>query len=237
MDYPGLIRNELKENSNIEKSEIYRRFFKTGKGEYGEGDVFLGLSVPQTRNIAKKYKDISLPDIRILLGSKIHEERLAALEILSMKYESKNTSEKQKEEIFNFYLSHTKWINNWDLVDLSAEYIIGDFLYDKDKSILYRLAKSENLWERRIAIISTFHFIKRGKFEETLKIAELLMKDQHDLIQKAVGWMLREIGKKNKKVEEQFLKEHYKNMPRTMLRYAIEKFPEKERKMYLTGKV
>lgn len=229
------LRSELKQNSDIEKAEIYRKFFKTGKGEYGEGDIFLGLSVPQTRGIAKKYKDISILEISKLLDSKIHEERLAALEILNMKYESKNISEKQKEEIFNFYLAHTKWINNWDLVDLSAEYIVGDFLFEKDKSILYKLAKSSNLWERRISIISTFNFIKGGKFDDTLAIAEILMKDNHDLIQKAVGWMLRELGKRDKKVEEQFLKKNYKIMPRTTLRYAIEKFPEKERKMYLLG--
>ncbi len=234
-----LIRNDIKKNSNPQKAKILQRFFKTGKGEYGEGDVFLGITVPESRKIAKKYVSISLDEITLLLQSKIHEERLISLLILVEKFNKAD----DKKQIFDFYLENTKYINNWDLVDLSADKIIGNFLFyfGKDypiyKILLTNLAKSTNLWERRIAIISTFHFIKNNQFEETLKIAELLLKDKHDLIHKAVGWMLREIGKKDQNIIESFLKENYKSMPRTMLRYAIEKLPEDKRKAYLKGEI
>ena len=226
---------DLENSKNPEKAKIFQRFFKTGKGDYGEGDIFLGLNVPLQRSIAKKYLDLSLPKIQELLKSRIHEHRLVALIILINKY--KKSSEREKENIFGFYLKNTKNINNWDLVDISCPNIIGDFLSEKDKKTLYGLVGSENLWEKRIAIISCFAFIKKNEFGDALTISELLMKDKHDLIHKAVGWMLREIGKRDKKVLEDFLKFHYKNMPRTMLRYAIEKFPEEKRKKYLNGKI
>ena len=216
---------------NPQKAKILSRFFKTGKGEYGEGDIFLGITVPQTRAIAKKYTHLNLKDLEKLLSSKIHEYRLIALLILIENY--KKASIENKNLIFNFYIKNTKFINNWDLVDLSAPHIVGNFLLDKDKSILYNLAKSSNLWEKRIAIISTYAFIRLYKFKHTLKISEILMNDNHDLIHKAVGWMLREVGKRNKEVEEKFLNQHYMKMPRTMLRYAIEKFENNKRKKYL----
>lgn len=204
-------------------------FFKTGKGGYAEGDIFLGVVVPETRKLVKKYKNIALKDAVKLLRSKIHEERLAALLILVDKFQT----DQGKEEIYNLYLKNTKHINNWDLVDLSAGQIVGDYLFVKPKTILFKLARSKNFWERRIAIMATFNFIKKNQFKETLKIAEMLLIDTHDLIHKAVGWMLREVGKRNLKVEDDFLKKHYQKMPRTMLRYAIEKFPEKKRGRYL----
>lgn len=226
---------ELEGLKNPEQAKNLQRFFKTGKGQYGEGDIFLGIKLPVQREIAKKYKDLNLTKIGELLKSKIHEHRLVALMILIQKY--KKSSEKGKEEIFHFYLNNTKFINNWDLVDLSSHSIVGNFLLNKDKKILYTLANSENLWERRIAVISTFSFIKNNDFADSLALAEILLKDKHDLIFKAVGWMLREIGKKDEKVLEDFLKFHYKKMPRTMLRYAIEKLGEGKRKKYLKGKI
>jgi len=226
---------------NKEKAKVSAGFFKTGKGEYGEGDIFLGITVPESRKIAKRYSTIPLSEILLLLQNKIHECRLVALLILVEKFKTSNLL--QQKEIVNFYLENTKHINNWDLVDLSADKIIGAYLFDrenskenKEKTFLLDLAKSNHLWERRISIISTFYFIKKNKFNETLRIAEILLHDKHDLIHKAVGWMLREIGKRNKTIEEEFLKKHYKTMPRTMLRYALERFPEEERKEYLKKK-
>lgn len=234
MNTLNLLKSDLKKASNSEKAHLLQRFFKTGKGEYAEGDVFLGVVVPETRKIAIKHRDISLKDVESLLKSKIHEERLCALLLLVHNYQRQP---EKRNEIFDFYLKNTKYINNWDLVDLSAHKIVGAYLTDKDKSVLYKLVRSDNLWERRIAIISTFNFIRDNKFSDSIKIAEILLKDKHDLIHKAVGWMLREVGKKDISVLESFLKKHYKFMPRTMLRYAIEKFPEKQRKAYLNGKV
>ncbi|MEK6948765.1 MAG: DNA alkylation repair protein [Nanoarchaeota archaeon] len=225
------LRKELDGLKNPEKAKILARFFKTGKGEYGEGDVFLGLMVPESRKVAIKYKELQFGDIKDLLNSKIHEERLISLLILVHNY--KNGNNAQKEKIFDFYLKNAKKVNNWDLVDLTADKIIGAHLIGKDTSILFKLAKSDNLWERRIAIISTFYFIRNNMFDDTFKISEILMNEKHDLIQKAVGWMLREVGKKNQEEEEKFLLKHYKKMPRTMLRYAIEKFDEDKRKIYL----
>ena len=227
------LKKELEENSDAEQTELCQRFFKTGKGEYGEGDVFLGLTSQQTKDVAKKYYNLSLPKLKELLKSKIHEHRTCALRILVHKYAK--ADEREKENIFNFYLQNTKNINNWDLVDLSAGNIFGDFLIKRDKNVLYKLVRSENLWERRIAIVSTFAFIKKGEFGNTLAISELLLKDKHDLIHKAVGWMLREVGKRDEEVLESFLKQHYKEMPRIMLRYAIERFEEEKRKKYLKG--
>ncbi len=231
------LKAELKSLQNKKQAEILQRFFKTGKGEYGEGDIFFGIKVPVQRSVAKKY-DLKLNEIQELLNSKIHEERLVSLLVLINKY-NKTKDMKTKKEIFYFYLNNTTKINNWDLVDLSSPNIVGDFLlknYSK-KEILYKLAKSKNLWEKRISIVSTYAFIRENKFEDTLAISQNLLGDSHDLIHKAVGWMLREIGKRDEKVLENFLKKHYKNMPRTMLRYSIEKFPEEKRKRYLHGKI
>ncbi|MCK4552766.1 DNA alkylation repair protein [Candidatus Pacearchaeota archaeon] len=221
---------ELQNASNPEQAEILQKFFKTG-----EGDVFLGIKIPVQRKIAKKYSGLNLYKLQELLNSKIHDYRSVALFILADKY--KKSNEENKGNVFNFYLKNTQNINNWDLVDLSAPKIVGDFLFEKRKNILYELAQSENLWEKRIAIISTFTFIKKEKFEDALAISELLLNDTHDLIHKAVGWMLREIGKRDLEVEENFLRQHYKNMPRTMLRYAIERFEEEKRKKYLRGEI
>jgi len=227
------LKKELQKNSSKEKAEIYSKFFKTQKGEYGEGDIFIGLTVPKQREIAKKYSNLSLSKIQQLLKSKIHEYRLTALLIICEKY--KKAKEEEKANIFNFYLKNTKKINNWDLVDISAPNIVGNFLLDKKKSVLYNLANSSNLWEKRIAIVSTLYFIQKKEFEDALAISEILLKDKHSLIHKAVGWMLREIGKRNEPILEDFLKFHYKTIPRTTLRYAIERFEESKRKEYLGG--
>jgi 3-methyladenine DNA glycosylase AlkD len=221
------IKKELREKNNKEKAEVLQKFFKTKKGEYGEGDIFLGIAVPELRKIVKKNKDISIADVLVLLHSRIHEERFIALLIFIDKFS------KESEKIFNLYLKNLRWINNWDLVDISAYRIIGEYLFDKEKTVLYNLARSNNLWERRIAIMSTFYFIRKNQFEDTINIAEILLHDKHDLIHKAVGWMLREVGKRDLKEEERFLMKNYKKMPRTMLRYAIEKFPENKRILYL----
>jgi len=233
--YPVMLeqlKQELQKLADKEKAKILQSFFKTGKGEYGEEDVFLGIDVPMQRKIAKKYPVLSLFKIQDLLKSKIHEHRFIALLILIDKYKKTN----KKEDIFGFYLKNIKYINNWDLVDLSAPNIIGDFLFEKDKKVLYELANSKNLWEKRIAIISTFNFIKKGEFQDALAVSEILINDSHDLIHKAVGWMLREIGKRDSGILENFLNFRYKKMPRTMLRYAVEKFPEEKRKKYLKEK-
>ncbi|OGG03543.1 DNA alkylation repair protein [Candidatus Gottesmanbacteria bacterium RBG_16_37_8] len=222
---------DLNKLKNPQKAKLLARFFKTGKGEYGEGDIFFGLTVPQQRSIAKRYSDLTVPDLQELIDSPIHEYRLISLLIIVEKYKKGNF--KEKEKIVDFYLKNTSQINNWDLVDLSAEKILGDYLMDKDKSIIYKLTESANIWERRISILTTFQFIKNKKYDDTLKISEILLKDKHDLIHKAVGWMLREIGKRDQKIEEIFLQKYYKIMPRTMLRYAIERFNESKKKYYL----
>lgn len=224
-------KNELNKLSNPEKAAILSRFFKTGKGEYGEGDVFLGITLPQQRKLAKEYSNISFDDIQSLLNDDIHEYRSSALIILILKYEQADDT--MKNEIADFYLQHTKRVNNWDLVDLSAPKILGQHLLKKNRSILYKLARSLFLWERRISILSTFTFIKNNDFEDSLNISALLIYDDNELIHKAAGWMLREIGKRNIDIEEQFLKKHSKNMPRIMLRYAIEKFSKNKRRQYL----
>lgn len=228
------LRRELRGYASTKKAKVLAGFFKTGRGEYGEGDVFLGVTVPQIRLVSRKFSYLSSVDLRRLLRSKIHEERLLALLILVSKFQKADGKERRK--IFDFYLSHTVFVNNWDLVDLSAEHIIGAYLDGREKSILVRLAKSESIWERRIAMLSTFHYIKQGDAKDAMKIAEILINDKHDLIQKAVGWMLREVGKKClQTVEEEFLRKHYKRMPRVILRYAIERFDEGLRKRYLMG--
>ncbi len=228
---------ELKKAGDPKKAKLFARFFKTRKGEYGEGDRFLGITVPKTREIAKKYKDLDLMNLQKLLESKIHEYRLCALMILRLQYESASAkASADKGKLVGFYLKNTKYINNWDLVDLSAGYIVGDWIeagHPKGVLVLYKLARSKNLWERRIAIISTAEFIRNNQFEDTIKISEILLNDKHDLIHKAVGWMLREMGKRDQKLLEKFLQKHSKKMPRTMLRYAIEKFSKEKRDYYL----
>ncbi len=224
----------LRELADPAIAEHSLRFFKTGKGEYGEGDKFLGIRVPVLRKHAKKFSELSLIEIQKLLKSTYHEERLCALFLLVQKYEK---SKHEKSVIYRLYLDNTQYINNWDLVDSSAPKIIGVHLLNENKSPLYKLAKSKDLWERRIAIISTLHFIKNQKFEDTLEISKQLLNDKEDLIHKAVGWMLREIGKQAPRVERNFLHNRYRKMPRTMLRYAIEKFPDAERKKYLQGTI
>ncbi|MEK6917337.1 MAG: DNA alkylation repair protein [Nanoarchaeota archaeon] len=226
---------EINSKADKKRAENLQRFFKTGLGEYGEGDVFLGIKVPLQREIAKKYIGLSLTKIQELLKSKIHEHRLIALLILVEKF--KKGSETEKGDIFNLYLKNTKYINNWDLVDLSSHKIVGEFLVDKKRDILYKLASSNDLWEKRISMISTFAYIKNEDFNDALRISEILLEDKRDLINKAVGWVLREIGKKNQKILEDFLKKHYKDISRTTLRYAIERFPEKLKKKYFGGEI
>lgn len=214
-------------------AEQSKRFFKTGPGDYGEGDQFLGIRVPVLRKEVGKFEATEIGENEKLLASAYHEERLFALLLLVRQF-SRGSADVQ-ETIYRFYLTNTRFINNWDLVDLSAYQIVGAYLEKRERKVLYQLAQSDNLWERRIAIIATFHFIRKHDFEETLKLAELLIHDPEDLIHKAVGWMLREVGKRNATREKAFLKKHYQRMPRTMLRYAIERFPEAERKHYLNG--
>jgi 3-methyladenine DNA glycosylase AlkD len=229
------IQKELRELADKETAEHSQRFFKTGKGQYGEGDVFLGIRVPVLRQTAKKYISAPLSVCQGLLKSRYHEERLFALILLVLAY--KKADPDGQKRIYNFYLGNTRYVNNWDLVDLSAQYIVGDYLRNRDKKPLYRLAVSANLWERRIAIISTFDFIRHNEFSDALAISKILLSDTQDLIHKAVGWMLREVGNKDIAAEEAFLKKYYQSMPRTMLRYAIEKFEEKKRKSYLLGRI
>lgn len=220
------VQSDLQKLANKEKAAFVSKYFKTGIGEYGEGDIFLGITVPAQRIVAKKYQDLPLTEIEKLLHSPIHEYRLTGLMILARKKSSK--------VIVDFYLKHTDRVNNWDLVDSSAQ-IVGKYLLDKkDRRILLKLAESKNLWVRRIAIVATHVFIKENDFVSTFAVAELLMHDTHDLIHKAVGWMLREAGKRDQNAEEAYLRKHYKSMPRTMLRYAIERFSEEKKVVYMS---
>ncbi len=216
-------------------ASILQKFFKTGPGEYGEGDVFRGVRIPILRKLSAKYHDLSLPHVEQLLHSTFHEDRMLAILIFIRRYAKGDEATKAK--VYRLYLKNRKSINNWDLIDVSAAHIVGAFLWDKDRGMIHRLAQSNSLWDRRIAIISTFYFIRRGEFDETLAIARMLLLDTEDLIHKATGWMLREVGNRNLQVEEDFLRAHYNQMPRTMLRYAIEKFPDERRKRYLKGEV
>jgi len=229
------IQSKLQKLADQEQVKTLQKFFKTGPGEYGEGDLFLGIRVPELRKLAKAYHNIPIAAVSGLIDSQIHEKRMLALLILIRKFEK--GSDREQKEVYGFYLKNVRFVNNWDLVDVSAGHIVGAYLMDRNKAPLYRLAKANNLWERRIAIIATFPFIKQGRFSETLKISKILLQDKEDLIHKAVGWMLREVGKRDLVTIETFLKEHYRKMPRTMLRYAIEKFPELKRQRYLKGKV
>ncbi len=235
MKSPALrrIRRKLQNRSNGKKAKILQKFFKTGPGEYAEGDVFCGCTVPEIRKIAREHLNIGLNEAAKLLRSRVHEERLLALLIFVLRYPK--ASDEEKNKIHGLYLKNTKYINNWDLVDLSAAHIVGAHLNGKSKKPLYLLTKSRSLWERRIAIISTFYYIRNHRFGDALRISEKLLSDREDLIHKAVGWMLREVGKRDLTVEEKFLKKHHAGMPRTMLRYAIEKFPESKRLLYLKG--
>lgn len=226
------IKADLRAHASPEKAKASAWFFKTGKGQYGEGDKFLGVTVPEQRAISKKYyKDISLEDTIKLLQSPWHEERLTALFILVLQY--KKGEPDQKKLIASYYHKQRAWVNNWDLVDSSASYILGDYLINHSRAVLYRLAASKSVWDRRIAIISTFAFVARGELEDSIKIAELLLNDKHDLIQKAVGWVLREVGKKDKQELITFLDKHAKVMPRTMLRYSLERLSLAEKQHYM----
>ncbi len=225
------LRKKLQKLGDPERAAVLQRFFKTGPGEYGEGDSFLGVRVPVLRRLAGSCGDMALDEVVSLLTSPVHEERFLALLLLIQCYRGRRPS--QKKAVYDLYLSHTAWINNWDLVDVSAEQIVGAYLKSRSKVPLYRLARSPSLWERRISILSTFHYIKEGAFQETLNISELLLGDDVDLIHKAVGWMLREVGKRHSETAESFLKIHGHRMPRTMLRYAIERLPAAKRQEYL----
>ena len=225
------ITSELQALSNAEKREIFPRFFKAGKGEYGEGDRFLGVTVPNIRAIAKQYKNISLNEIRELMQSEWHEVRLCALLIMVEK--SKKKDEALRQQLFDLYLSQTDRINNWDLVDLSCRFIVGEYLLDKSRDILYQLAQSPLLWDNRIAIVSTYAFIRKGQLEDTYALSDLMMHHPHDLMHKAIGWMLREAGKRDSDRLYDYVMSHRADMPRTMLRYAIEKFSPAERSILM----
>lgn len=229
------VRRDIRALGSPERAKHSLRFFRTGPGEYGEGDKFYGLTVPEMRAIAKRYSDLEHADVVELLQSEWHEDRLVALILMVDGY--RRGDESRRQRIHRAYLANTKKINNWDLVDASAGSIVGGHLEATEIALLVKLARSKDLWERRIAIVATFHFIKRGELAPTLRIARMLLKDSHDLIHKAVGWMLREVGKRDRKVLDVFLAKHYREMPRTMLRYAIERHPESIRQRYLAGTI
>ncbi|MBN3581127.1 DNA alkylation repair protein [Algoriphagus aestuarii] len=231
------IKAALKDKAIPEKAAFFPIFFKSGPGEYGEGDQFLGVKVPEQRKIAKSvYKEISLEEIEILMRDAYHEVRLTAVLILVYRYE-KLKSDEERKKLVDFYLSNLKWVNNWDLVDSSCHQILGHYYLNRDKSLFYELAAKSHLWSQRVAMVSTYYWIKRGKFKDALSLAEKLIDHPHDLMHKAVGWMLREIGNQDYEVEYAFLKKHYQQMPRTALRYAIEKFDENVRQDFLKGRI
>lgn len=230
-----MARDKLRGHASREDAAVLVRFFKTGPGEYGEGDRFLGVRAPATRRVAREFRELPLPAVQELLESPWHEERLLALLIMIEQF--RRGSDDRQREVYEMYLANTCHINNWDLIDISAAHIVGAYLAHRSRRALHKLARSTDLWERRIAIVSTLHFIRRGELGETLALAGTLLHDPEDLIHKAVGWMLREVGKRDLAAEEAFLKPHYHTMPRTMLRYAIEHFPEPLRLAYLKGKV
>jgi 3-methyladenine DNA glycosylase AlkD len=225
----------LRQRADRSRVPALQRFFKTGPGEYAEGDVFIGVTVPDLRRVCRECRGAAIPDLLALLGSAVHEERLLALLLLVEAF--RRGTDETKREIYRLYLANTKFVNNWDLVDSSAPHIVGAWLFTRSRAPLRRLARSSSLWERRIAIIATQFFIRNGDLEETFRIADLLLADHHDLIHKAVGWMLREAGNRNPAAERAWLETRYPRMPRTMLRYAIEKFPEAERRRYLAGTI
>lgn len=224
--------NDLREIATPERAKQTARFFKNGKGEYGEGDIFIGVSNPQVRETVKKYYEIPIDELQDLLESNIHEFRFAALVILVYQFKKHKN---RREELFNFYLQHLKYINNWDLVDCSCRDIVGAYLFDKDRSILDEMALVPHLWTQRVAIISTWYFIREKQFDDTLRISELFINHKHDLIHKATGWMLREVWSKGGKQKvENFLEKHIREIPRTMLRYAIEKMPVEQKRALMT---
>lgn len=222
------VKKELEKHASKEKAAASQRFFKTGKGQYGEGDKFIGVTVPEQRTVSKAFKELPLTEIKKLLSSPVHEHRLTALIILVNQYPN------NKDGTYSFYLENRKHINNWDLVDCSAPNIVGTHLLNNDKSTLYKLASSENLWERRIAIVSTLTFIRNKQFDDTIEISKLYLDDEHDLIHKATGWMLREMGKQDEKELLKFLDKHHKEMPRTMLRYSIERLSQEHKKKFMS---
>jgi len=237
MDLVQEIKEELLRHTDPDKAVFLPKFFKTGPGGYAEGDIFIGVTVPYQRKTAKKFfRPAALADVEQLPHDPVHEYRLTALFMLVYKYEKLNT-EAEKEAVVDFYLANTAYINNWDLVDASADKILGAYLLDREKDILYRLARENDIWKQRMAVLATFHFIKQNRYDDTLRIAALLLNHKHDLIHKAVGWMLREIGKRDFAAELAFLERHYRQMPRTMLRYAIERFDEGLRQQFLKGLV
>ena len=229
------VKKELKKLADPARAKAQQRFFKTGPGEYGEGDRFMGVRVPPIRRLVRKFRGISMESVDELLASPWHEERLFALIMMTDIF--KRGSDGDRSAVYGHYMGSTEYINSWDLVDVSAPHVPGAFLWKRDRGPLFDLAESHDLWERRIAIVATQHFIRNNDFSDTLKISEMLLKDQHDLIHKAVGWMLREVGKRDMETEESFLRKHCSEMPRTMLRYAIERFPEDLRQSYLRGEV
>jgi 3-methyladenine DNA glycosylase AlkD len=231
----GTLRRDLRAAGDADDAVHLQRFFKTGPGQYGEGDRFLGVRVPVLRRLTNAYRALPIDDALLLLQSKWHEERLLGLLLLVGIY--RRGQDPDKQAVYDAYLAHTRHIDNWDLVDASAEHIVGPHVGPEKLDVLERLAKSPDLWERRIAMLATFHWIKQGQFASALRIATMLLSDRHDLIHKAVGWMLREIGKRDRAVEVAFLREHHSAMPRTALRYAIEHFPERERRRYLAGTI
>lgn len=225
------IRSRLRQLASPAQAAIARRFFKTGKGEYGEGDEFLGIKVPQIRALVRDCDALGEQQVLSLLRSRFHEERMLGLYCLVRRFQ--RGGEGARQRVFHLYLSNTRWINNWDLVDTSAPHIVGAWLLDKDRAVLRRLARSSSLWERRVAVLATQAFIRKGQFGDTIEIVRSLLGDEHDLMHKACGWMLRETGSRDEAVLEAFLARHVEEMPRTMLRYAIEKLPERRRKEWL----
>ncbi len=230
------LKRDLRKLADPKQAAVSRRFFKTGPGEYGEGDIFLGIKVPIQRQVAKNYLDLPLIDLSRLLHSSIHEHRLVALLVLCLKYRDDAADPTKSKQYYDFYIGHIKRINNWDLVDVSAPNIAGNYLRGKSRAPLFRMARSNDLWPRRIAMVATLAFIRDNDYSDALRIARILLHDKEDLIHKAGGWMLREIGKRDQAVEESFLKKYSREMPRTMLRYAIERFPEDKRRLYLDPK-
>lgn len=239
--YVEQILNQLTELADPDIAQHSSRFFKTGENDYGAGDKFLGLRVPVLRQKVKQFKQANLADALVLLKNEYHEVRLFAVLLMVSLYERAKKNDRaaqaKRQAIVEAYLANTQYINNWDLVDSSAHKILGHYLFDKEREVLYQLAHSHHLWQKRIAMMTTYYFIKQGQFQDTFNLAEILLNDSHDLIHKIVGWMLREVGNIDKSAEEGFLITHYQAMPRTMLRYAIEKFPKNERQSYLVGDV
>ncbi len=230
------VQKELRKYAKRKTAAQSRKFFKTGKGQYAENSLFIGVRVPDIRKVAKEHVGISMAEMKKLIKSQIHEERLLGLIILVNKYKNAK-SEKEEEKVYKQYVSLFKYVDNWDLVDASCPYIVGPYLLARDRSDLYKWAKSDHLWTKRIAMVSNWWLIRKNDLKDVFKIAQILLSDEHDLIHKAVGWMLREAGKKDLKKLEAFLKKNYSKIPRTSLRYAIERFPEVKRKRYLEGKI